>query len=75
VIERWDLVRVRLFLTGVVESREALAWPEFAARIGRIGMWEFDDRRPRRPAGSAGDEAKPGTGASVAPVAGPAAAR
>lgn len=46
IVERWDTTRVRRYLTDAVESHEAPTWPELAAKIGRIGKWEFEDYRP-----------------------------
>lgn len=54
IIERWDAARIRLFLTGIVESEEAPTWRELAAKIGRIGRWEFEDYRPRLSGGGGG---------------------
>jgi hypothetical protein len=30
----------------VVESEEAPTWAELAAKVGRIGKWEFEDYHP-----------------------------
>jgi hypothetical protein len=46
IVERWDAARVRRCLTDAAESQEAQTWPELAAKIGRIGKWEFEDYRP-----------------------------
>ncbi|HEV2885883.1 MAG TPA: immunity 8 family protein [Jatrophihabitans sp.] len=46
IIERWDLARIRRYLTQAVESEEAATWGELAVRIGRIGKWEFEDYQP-----------------------------
>jgi hypothetical protein len=46
IVERWNARRVRDYLTAAVESQEAQTWPELAERIGRIGMWEFEDYKP-----------------------------
>jgi Immunity protein 8 len=35
VIERWDVARVRRYLTDAVEAEEAPTWSELAAKIGR----------------------------------------
>ncbi len=43
IVERWDARHIRSYLTGAVESQEAQTWPELAEKIGRIGMWEFED--------------------------------
>lgn len=43
IVERWDPPRVRLHLIEAVESLEAPTWPELAAKIGRVGKWEFED--------------------------------
>ena len=46
IIERWDTAGVLRYLTRAVEAEEAPTWPELAARIGRLGKWEFEDYRP-----------------------------
>lgn len=45
VVAEYDEPRTRVFLTEEVESLEAETWPELAAKIGRVGMWEFEDYR------------------------------
>lgn len=46
VVESWDWPRIRLFLAHEVESHEAPTWQDLAAKLGRIGRWEFEDYRP-----------------------------
>ena len=45
VVARYDGAEIRQFLTRVVESETAATWNELATRLGRIGMWEFEDYR------------------------------
>lgn len=46
VVESWDWPRIRLFLTQEVETHEASTWQDLAAKVGRIGKWEFEDYEP-----------------------------
>lgn len=46
LIARWDAGEVRSFLTAAVQAEQAPTWQELAARIGRIGRWEFEDYQP-----------------------------
>lgn len=46
VVESWDWPRIRLFLTQEVETHEAPSWRDLAAKIGRLGKWEFEDYQP-----------------------------
>lgn len=46
VVESWDAGGIRRYLTGAVESVEGDTWTELAEKIGRVGMWEFEDYRP-----------------------------
>ena len=45
VVEWYDFPQVRTFLTAAVEDEHGDTWVELAARIGRIGKWEFEDYR------------------------------
>jgi immunity protein 8 of polymorphic toxin system len=45
VVARYDGPEVMRFLTAAVESEHAATWNELALRLGRIGMWEFEDYR------------------------------
>jgi hypothetical protein len=47
-VEAWDADRVRRYIREVVESEEASSWSELAAKIGRLGKWEFEDYRPAK---------------------------
>lgn len=46
LVESWDWPRIRLFLTQAVEAPEAPTWSDLAAKIDRIGKWEFEDYKP-----------------------------
>jgi hypothetical protein len=46
IVESWDWPRVRTFLTHEVEAHEAPTWRDLAAKISRIGKWEFEDYQP-----------------------------
>jgi hypothetical protein len=43
VMDKYDVARMRSFLTEEIESLEASTWSELASKIGRIGKWEFED--------------------------------
>lgn len=43
IVRSWDWPRIRLFLVGQVAANDAPTWPQLAAKIGRIGKWEFED--------------------------------
>ena len=46
VVEAFDAPRIQEFLTNEVESSHDETWLELAAKIGRIGKWEFEDYTP-----------------------------
>jgi hypothetical protein len=46
IVEKFDSSEVREHLTRLIEAETAPTWEELATRIGRIGMWEFEDYRP-----------------------------
>lgn len=50
-VEAWDADRVRGYIREAVESEEAPTWSELAAKIGRLGRWEFEDYRPSQAEG------------------------
>jgi hypothetical protein len=41
-----DLSGIKSFLEGEVENLDEPTWPQLAAKIGRIGKWEFEDYAP-----------------------------
>lgn len=43
IMEKYDVARMRIFLTNEIESIKAPTWHELASKIGRIGKWEFED--------------------------------
>lgn len=43
IVERYDAARIWVFLTDAIESVEAETWSDLASKIGRVGMWEFED--------------------------------
>jgi Immunity protein 8 len=45
VVASYDGAEVTRFLTAAVEAEHAPTWNDLAARLGRIGMWEFEDYR------------------------------
>ncbi|WP_115061397.1 Imm8 family immunity protein [Nocardia otitidiscaviarum] len=42
-----DLDAVTQYLRGYIAGLDEPSWPELAAKLGRIGMWEFEDYRDR----------------------------
>ena len=46
LVEPFDLRVAEKFLRSQVERLEAPTWEELAAKIGRIGHWEFEDYIP-----------------------------
>jgi hypothetical protein len=46
IVEKLDLHLVEEFLSRQVERLEAATWDELAAKISRLGYWEFEDYRP-----------------------------
>jgi len=46
IVEAMDIEAVLTFLRKQVESVEAPTWSEVAAKVGRLGRWEFEDYRP-----------------------------
>jgi hypothetical protein len=46
IVESMDIEVVLAFLRKQVESIEAPTWSEVAAKVGRLGHWEFEDYRP-----------------------------
>jgi Immunity protein 8 len=45
-VAEFDAKAVELFLRRAVERIEGPTWAEVAAKIGRLGLWEFEDYRP-----------------------------
>lgn len=45
IVRELDLPAIRRFLKDRIEAMESDTWPELAARIGRLGLWEFEDYR------------------------------
>ena len=43
ILERLDLRESEAFLRRQVERLEASTWEELAAKISRLGYWEFED--------------------------------
>jgi immunity protein 8 of polymorphic toxin system len=48
IVEATNYPGVRRFLTKIIENQMAGNWEELANRVGRIGMWEFEDYVPCR---------------------------
>lgn len=46
VVEKLDLPAAETFLRRQVERLEAPTWDDLAAKIARLGYWEFEDYRP-----------------------------
>ncbi|MCP9619254.1 hypothetical protein FOH10_14380 [Nocardia otitidiscaviarum] len=47
IVDRIDLDAVTQYLRGYIAGLDEPSWPELAAKLGRIGMWEFEDYRDR----------------------------
>lgn len=45
IVDRIDLDAVAQYLRGYVAGLDEPTWPELAAKLSRIGMWEFEDYR------------------------------
>lgn len=41
----YDWPRIEAYLRTRIESEDAETWEELASRLGRLGMWEFEDYR------------------------------
>lgn len=48
IVDRIDLDAVAQYIRGYIAGLDEPTWPELAAKIGRIGMWEFEDYHERR---------------------------
>lgn len=46
VVEKLDLPAAETFLRRQIERLEAATWDELAAKVARLGYWEFEDYRP-----------------------------
>lgn len=45
VVRRFDLDRLVAFIRGYVNSCTGETWSEVGEKVGRLGMWEFEDYR------------------------------
>jgi hypothetical protein len=45
-VAEFDPAAVERFLRRAVNDVEGRSWNDVAARIGRLGHWEFEDHRP-----------------------------
>ncbi|WP_392507568.1 immunity 8 family protein [Naumannella halotolerans] len=46
IVDHYDIDEITGFLRRLIESVAAATWGEVAERVGRIGLWEFEDYRP-----------------------------
>jgi len=46
IVEKFDLDTIRAFLTEYAENATGDSWDEVAARLSRLGRWEFEDYQP-----------------------------
>jgi hypothetical protein len=46
IVEHLDLPLAEQFLSDQIERLDEPSWPELAAKIARLGHWEFEDYRP-----------------------------
>jgi hypothetical protein len=47
VMEHLDIRHAEAFLRSQVERLDEATWQELALKIGRLGMWELEDYRPK----------------------------
>jgi hypothetical protein len=45
ITQRFDGAATTAFLRARFEEPEAATWPELADKLGRLGLWEFEDYR------------------------------
>ena len=43
IVSRFDIDEIRQFLANLAAGTVGLSWEEVAAKLGKIGRWEFDD--------------------------------
>ena len=43
LLERFDWERVERAITRIIDKTEGDTWEEIAGKIGRFGLWEFED--------------------------------
>jgi hypothetical protein len=46
IVAEFDLAVAELFLTKQIERIDEPTWGELAAKVARLGYWEFEDHRP-----------------------------
>lgn len=46
IVDAFDLAQLRAFLEGYARSSSGRTWQEVAAKLARIGRWEFEDYKP-----------------------------
>jgi hypothetical protein len=46
VVAQFDYQELLQYITRYVSSCEGSSWREVAAKLGRLGRWEFEDYRP-----------------------------
>jgi Immunity protein 8 len=46
IVDTIDLPRIKSFLQAQIEKLDEATWLELAAKLGRLGRWEFEDYTP-----------------------------
>lgn len=46
IVSKFDLVQMRSFLSEYARSCDGKTWREVAAKLSRLGRWEFEDYKP-----------------------------
>lgn len=46
IVDHLDLQAAERFLSAQVERLDGATWPELAAKVARLGYWEFEDYTP-----------------------------
>jgi len=49
IVFEYDIAKIKAFISKFVSLSPAATWVEVAAKIGRLGHWEFEDYDDRRP--------------------------
>jgi hypothetical protein len=49
VVGRFDVAFIKKVIIELIEGCEGNTWQEVAEKVSRIGHWEFEDYKPKRP--------------------------
>ena len=60
IVDRYDVAYLRELITKLIQQFEGNSWRDVAEKVGRIGLWEFEDYKPapERAAGAGGPDHK-----------------